>query len=277
MIHAPVIVAVPRPRGARPRLRASPRPSPGRRRGRGRPGQRGGRMSSPTTSPPVDEIRIGSIKAAVWDYESEGEAFTTVSRSPASTGPRTATGEAPAASEAMTSCCWPRSPTRPTPASSSSLAGARKATTSDPPRVPGRERPGWQRARPPGRRASRAGVSSMGDFPLSPEPFPFRAGMGIPRKRPGPARHPHAHGCHRHSRSGALPPPLPLRSPGVDPGDRWTLPVHHVETWLAGVHNHDHQVFSVSAEADRDGVPLVHITPPSSGRKEAPIQEGSIR
>ena len=60
-------------------------------------------------------------------------------------------------------------------------------------------------------------------------------------------------------------------------GDRWTLPVHQVETWLAGVRNHDHQVFSVSAEADRDGALLVHITPPSSGRKAAPIQEGSIR
>lgn len=29
-------------------------------------------MSSPTTSPPADEIRIGSIKAAVWENETEG-------------------------------------------------------------------------------------------------------------------------------------------------------------------------------------------------------------
>ena len=49
-------------------------------------------------------------------------------------------------------------------------------------------------------------------------------------------------------------------------GDRWTLPVHQVETWLAGVRKQDHQVFSVSAEAGRDGVLLLHITPPSSGR-----------
>lgn len=32
-------------------------------------------MSSPTTSPPVDEIRIGSIKAAVWENESEGGVY----------------------------------------------------------------------------------------------------------------------------------------------------------------------------------------------------------
>ena len=49
-------------------------------------------------------------------------------------------------------------------------------------------------------------------------------------------------------------------------GDRWTLPVDQVESWLDGVRQQDHQVFSVSAEADRDGVLVVQITPPSSGR-----------
>lgn len=56
-------------------------------------------------------------------------------------------------------------------------------------------------------------------------------------------------------------------------GDRWLLPVDQVETWLAGVRNQDHQVFSVSAEADRAGVLLVHITPPSS---EAPRPRGAL-
>ena len=49
-------------------------------------------------------------------------------------------------------------------------------------------------------------------------------------------------------------------------GDRWTLPVDQVETWLDGVRQQDHHVFSVLAEPDRDGVLVVHITPPSSGR-----------
>ena len=35
-------------------------------------------MTSPTTSPPVDEIRIGSIKAAVWENESEGGVYHSV-------------------------------------------------------------------------------------------------------------------------------------------------------------------------------------------------------
>lgn len=51
-------------------------------------------------------------------------------------------------------------------------------------------------------------------------------------------------------------------------GDRWLLPVDQVDTWLAGVRKQNHRVFSVAAEADRDGVLLVHITPPSSGRND---------
>lgn len=35
-------------------------------------------MSAPTTSPPVEEVRIGSIKAAVWENESEGGVYHSV-------------------------------------------------------------------------------------------------------------------------------------------------------------------------------------------------------
>lgn len=43
-------------------------------------------------------------------------------------------------------------------------------------------------------------------------------------------------------------------------GDRWTLPVDHVEAWLAGVRRQRHHPFSVSA-TDRDGTVLVSIAP----------------
>ena len=35
-------------------------------------------MSAPTTSPPVEEVRIGSIKAAVWENKSEGGVYHSV-------------------------------------------------------------------------------------------------------------------------------------------------------------------------------------------------------
>lgn len=34
-------------------------------------------MSAPTTSPPVDEVRIGAVKAAIWENETEGGVYHT--------------------------------------------------------------------------------------------------------------------------------------------------------------------------------------------------------
>ena len=35
-------------------------------------------MSAPTTSPPVDELRIGAVKAAFWENETDGGVYHTV-------------------------------------------------------------------------------------------------------------------------------------------------------------------------------------------------------
>ena len=75
--------AVPRARGARPRLRAFSRDSsPGRWRRRGRPGQRVGRTNAPSTSRPVDVLGFGAVKAAFWENETDGGVYHTVTFSP---------------------------------------------------------------------------------------------------------------------------------------------------------------------------------------------------
>ena len=66
-----------------------------------------------STNKPVEEVRIGSVKAAIWKNETEA-GRDSMSRSSGSTAMTPMAGGAPTASAATTCWCWRKSPIRPT-------------------------------------------------------------------------------------------------------------------------------------------------------------------